>query len=251
MNTLTHSGVGVLDKSLSLLAAVERGARSLSDIVTATGLSRATAHRLAAALETQGLLARDEPGRWKLGLRLFSLGSAAVRAFPISEAARPALTTLRTATGESAQLYVREHDRRLCIAAVESTSGLRTIVHEGSSLPLTAGSAGKVFMAWAPHTERERLISSVERLTPATPTDPDALRGELARIRERGWAESVGEREVGVASVSAPVLDAGGDAVAVVSVSGPVERTGTSPGTLYAPEVVAAARAVEAALGSA
>ncbi|HEX2024508.1 MAG TPA: IclR family transcriptional regulator C-terminal domain-containing protein, partial [Acidimicrobiales bacterium] len=115
-------------------------------------------------------------------------------------------------------LYVRRGDRRHCVASLESPHGLRTIVAVGASLPLDVGSAGKVLRG-----------------------DPEVLR--------RGWAQSVEEREPGVASVSAPVRDPAGDVVAAVSVSGPVGRTTRSPGRKYAPAVVAAARAVELALG--
>lgn len=250
MATLAQSsGVGVLDKSVAVLSAVERGASTLNAIVSATGLSRATAHRLASALDTHGLLSRDHSGNWRLGLRLFTLGASALDGLPIAEAAGPALRTLRTATGESAQLYVRDRDVRICIAVAESQKGLRTIVPEGAALPVTAGSAGKVFMAWADDEDRERLVSAVEKLTPQTPADPGVLTAELADVRAQGWAESVGEREAGVASVSAPVLDGRGGILAAVSVSGPVERTGERPAERYSAEVTAAARAIEHALG--
>jgi DNA-binding IclR family transcriptional regulator len=212
------SGVGVLDKANGVLAALEREPLALPDLVEQTGLSRATAHRLAVALERHGLVRRDGDGRFALGLRLVALGRAAADALPLREAARPALEELRDATGESVQLYVMEGDRRVCGDSLESPHGLRTIVAVGASLPLDRGSAGKVL--------RE---------------DPAAQR--------RGWAESVGEREAGVASVSAPVIDTGGRLVAAVSVSGPIERTTRQPGRRYAAAVVAAARRVERAAG--
>ena len=131
--------------------------------------------------------------------------------------AAPALEELREATGESVQLYVRRGDRRLCVASLESPHGLRTIVEVGALLPLDVGSAGRVLSE-----------------------EPDAVR--------RGWAESVEERQRGVASVSAPVHDAGGRLVAAVSVSGPVERTTRSPGERYADAVLRAAKEIESAL---
>ena len=199
----------MLDKAVSVLDAVEGGPRTLAGLVEATGLSRATAHRLAVALEVHGLLGRDAAGRFVLGRRLTGLDLPGL--------ARPALEALRDATGESAQLYVRRGDRRLCIASLESPHGLRTIVPVGASLPLEVGSAGKV------------------------------LRGD-AETLERGWAQSVEERERGVASVSAPVRDVDGEVVAAVSVSGPIERTTRSPGRRYAAAVTEAATAVGKAL---
>ncbi len=201
----TVSGIGVLNKAVSVLDAVEAAPRSLAGLVEATGLSRATAHRLAVALEAHRLLSRDGAGRFVLGPRLTGLDLPAL--------ARPALEALRDATGESAQLYVRRGDRRLCVLSLESPHGLRTIVPVGMSLPLDVGSAGKV------------------------------LRSDAG-----DWAQSVEERERGVASVSAPVRDRSGETVAAVSVSGPIERTTRDPGRLYAGAVVDAAAAISGQL---
>jgi DNA-binding IclR family transcriptional regulator len=203
------SGVGVLDKAFTVVDALERGPLSLSGLVAATALPRPTAYRLAVALEAHGMVRRDEEGRFCLGPRLTGPS--------LAEVARPAMERLRDETGESVQLYVRRSDRRHCIASLESPHGLRTIVAVGASLPLDVGSAGKV------------------------------LRGE-PEVARRGWAQSVEERERGVASVSAPVHSPSGEVVAAVSVSGPVGRTSRSPGRKYAAAVVQAAAAVEAAM---
>ena len=213
------SGVGTLDKAVIVLDALSGGPRSLADLVDATGLSRATAHRLATALEVHDLVRRDDDGRFAPGLRLVALGRAAAEAFPLAEAAGPALAQLRQATGESTQLYVREGDERICVAALESPHGLRTIVPLGAALPLDKGSAGTVLL------------------------------GDQPAVATRGWAESVGQREAGVASVSAPVHDADGRLVAAVSVSGPIERTGRQPGQRWGDEVAAAARRIEQTAG--
>jgi DNA-binding IclR family transcriptional regulator len=242
----------VLDKAVAILGAVERGAGTLPELVTATGLSRATAHRLATALAAHRLLDRSPAGRWVLGPRLAELGgSVPGRAAEarLREAAVPVLRELRDATGESAQLYLRLGDRRVCLESVESAHELRTIVRVGASLPLFAGSAGKVVLAWADEIDVDRLLGSAAPLTPSTPS-PDRLRRQLPSIRRRGWAESVGEREAGVASVSAPVLGADGSLVAVISVSGPIPRIGRFPGRRFASQVVGAARAVEARLAA-
>ena len=105
----------------------------------------------------------------------------------------------------------------------------------GAVLPLTAGSAAQVFLAWS-DGDRARLLAS------AAFTEK-----ELARVRRRGWAESVGERESGVASVSAPVL-VGDQLVAAISVSGPIDRLGKAPGRRFAHAVRAAAAELESAL---
>lgn len=211
----TISGVGVIDKAAAVLSAVEMGPVGLADLVERTGFSRATAHRLATALEVHRFLRRDADGRFALGGRLLSMGQAAAREWPIAEAARPALAILRDLTGESAQLYVRDGSHRVCVASLESPHGLRTIVETGASLPLHQGSGGRV------------------------------LSGEVGA---NGYVVSVGEREAGVASVSAPVKSRGA-VVAAVSVSGPVERLSTDPGPAFGPSVVDAATAILAAAG--
>ncbi len=212
------SGVGVLDKAILILTSLEGASLSLQDLTEATGLPRATAHRLATALEAHRLVERDATGRFVLGSALVRLGRAASDRPDRSliDASTPALRLLRDLTGESTQLYVRSGDARVCLVSLESPHSLRTIVAIGAALPMDRGSAAKV-------------LSSV----------PVALR--------RGWAESIEEREKGVASVSAPVY-ADGRVVAAVSVSGPVERTSRQPGRKYASHVMAAAREVEAAL---
>jgi DNA-binding IclR family transcriptional regulator len=243
-----RSGVGVLDRSVAILQAVQSGARTLADIVGATGLNRATAHRLASALEAQELLTRLGGRGYRLGPGLLRLATTAMRELPLGELAHPALVGLVRATGESAQLYVRSGDERVCIDAVESPSELRTIVPIGTSLTLAAGSAGKVFLAWSSEQEREHLLEKAERLTPKTP-EPAELLEELETVRRRGWAQSAGERQAGVGSVSAPVRGGDGGLVAVVSVSGPETRMRRIGARRYAPAVLEAAREIERAIG--
>jgi DNA-binding IclR family transcriptional regulator len=214
--------VGVLDKAVAVLAAVDGAPRSLAELQAATGLPRATAHRLATALEQHGLLRRNSDGRFTLGLRLIGLGRAAAEAFPLRDAARPVLEQLRTDTGESVQLFVRQGEVRVCVDSLESPHGLRWIVPVGAVLPLGRGSAG-------------RLLAGTTPLDPAGALPP--------------WVESVEEREAGVCSVSAPVVDGGGRLLAAVSVSGPVERLSRQPGERYGAAVARAARAIERAAG--
>ncbi len=217
--------IQTLDRALSVVdAAATAGRASLAELVEATGLARPTVHRLAVALERQGLLARDGDGRFRLGRRLIAWGAAAAREFPLAEAARPVLADLVAKTGESSQLYVRDGDRRVCVATHERPSGLRDTVPLGAVLPLDKGSGAKVLLAWSADADRFAIDG----------------RG-LASVRSRGWAESVAEREAGVASVSAPVRDHDGNVVAAISVSGPIDRLGRRPGRRLAEAVVGAA----------
>jgi len=225
--------VQTLDRSIAILDAIAHdGPCNLADLVRGTGLARPTAHRLAVALERHGLVVRDRRGRFRLGARLVGWGAAAGAALALVEPARAVLERLSAGTGESAQLYVREGDQRVCVATHERPTGLRDTVPLGAVLPLTKGSGGRVLLAWA--DDRDRF-------------DIDA--GVLAAVREAGWAASVGEREAGVASVSAPVR-VGELVMGAVSVSGPADRLGPDPGSRYATAVCAAAADLARARGA-
>ncbi|MGI8307911.1 IclR family transcriptional regulator [Saccharopolyspora hattusasensis] len=227
-----HSGIGVLDKAVAVLQAVASEPCGLAELCSRTGLPRATAHRLAVGLEVHRLLRRGSDGRWRPGAALAELAGGAVD--PLLEAATTVLPKLRDVTGESVQLYRRDGMQRLCIATAEPPSGLRDTVPVGTPLSMTAGSGAKVLAAWSdPATQRAVLAEAVygERI--------------LMEVRRRGWAQSVAEREPGVASVSAPVRDAQGNVVAAISVSGPIDRMGRRPGARWAADLLAAADALQ------
>lgn len=210
----TVSGIGVLDKAVHLLRSVTEAPVRPAELSARTGISRATAHRIAQGLETHGLLRRDTDGAYVPGLALIGLGRAAAGAYPLAVTAQPVLEQVRDDTRESAQCYVRDGDERLCVAAVDSTEELRTIVSVGTRLPLGIGSAGRV------------------------------LTGEVGRS---GWVASVAERAPGVASVSSPIV-VSGRVVGAVSISGPIDRTTRSPGRRFGAIVERAARSIEQSL---
>ncbi len=232
------SGVGVIDKASLILDALEGGPLPLSSLVAATGLARPTAHRLATALEHHRLIARDVAGRFVLGPRLPELAAAAGEDRLVA-AAGPALALLRDQSGESAQLYRRQGDMRICVAAAERLTGLRDTVPVGTVLTMNAGSAAQILLAWE---DPDRIHAGLR--------DAAFTAATLAGVRRRGWAQSVGEREPGVASVSAPVRGPSHKVVAAVSVSGPLERMGRVPGRQHSGAVLAAAARLTEAVRS-
>lgn len=222
------SGIKVLDRSVAIVRSVAAGDKSLATLSEDTGLPRATTHRIATALEVHHILSRTDQGSWTIGPALahFSAGTPP----KLLTAAGPIMRDLVQTTGESVQLYELTGDTRTCIASEEPTSGLTYTVPVGSQLSLTAGSAARVFGAFA--------------LIDATPF-PES---DLSAVREAHLAESVAEREVGLASVSSPVFDPEGRVLAVLSVSGPAERLGPSPAEKWGREIKAAAEAITAQL---
>lgn len=222
-----ESGIKVLDRAVAILRSVSRGEKSLAALSQDTSLPRATTHRIATALEVHQILDRTESGAWTLGPALTHLSSGTSPR--LLSAAAPIMRDLVATTGESVQLYELTGDTRTCIASEEPESGLTYTVPVGSQLSLAAGSAARVFAAFS--------------LIDASPFPPE----ELEAVRDAGVAESVAEREVGLASVSAPVCE-GDRLVAVLSVSGPAERLGPSPTAKWGAELAAAAQAISAAL---
>jgi len=227
------SGVGVLDRSMTLLGLLADGPRTLRSLAQGSGLPRPTAHRLLVALETHGLAGRDGDGAFRLGPRLTELALRAGHGLELGTLAAGVLARLHDETGESVQLYLRSGDRRLCVAARDAGTGLRDGVPVGALLPLDAGSGGKVLLAWSDDADRFPAVEPAE----------------LAAVRRRGWASSIAEREAGVASVSAPVLR-DGTLLGALCVSGPASRLGHSPGRRLAPQVVAAAQELAALAGA-
>jgi DNA-binding IclR family transcriptional regulator len=203
------SGVGVLDKAFVVLNALVARPLSLSESVEATGIPRATCHRLLSALEHHGAVRRNNEGLYCLGPTLAGLGRGAAVQFPFLERAREIATEIRDRTGESVQVFIAETDGRRCVISLESPNGLRWIVPEGSLFPLSRGSAGKVLSA---------------------------------KTAPTSWVESVEERVKGVASVSAPILDADGHVIAAISISGPLERMSRTPGAKFGTVVVRGAK---------
>lgn len=217
---------------MAVLWAVAEEPCGLAELCSRTGLPRATAHRLAVGLEVHRLLRRGTDGRWRPGAALTELAGGAVD--PLLEAAGTVLPKLRDITGESVQLYRRDGTQRLCVASAEPPAGLRDTVPVGALMPMSAGSGAKVLAAWADPATQRTILN-------------DAVYGErtLMEVRRRGWAQSVAERESGVASVSAPVRDSSGAVVAAISVSGPIDRMGRRPGARWAADLLAAAEGLQ------
>ncbi len=216
---------------MGVLHTIAESPCALAELCDRTGLPRATAYRLAAALEVHRLLARDDEGRWRLGPAVTELASRVND--PLLAASAAVLPALRETTGESVQLYRREGTSRVCVAALEPSAGLRDTVPVGARLPMTAGSGAKVLLAHSDAATQKTVLAAAKFTDRA-----------LAEVRRRGWAQSVAEREPGVASVSAPVRDSRGVVVAAISVSGPIDRMGRRPGARWAADLLAAAEAI-------
>nr|WP_272946793.1 IclR family transcriptional regulator [Antricoccus suffuscus] len=185
-----------------------------------TALPVTTANRLLRNLVAHGLVQRDGEN-FKLGLRILGWSESAKAASSLLAIAGPVIERLKDKSGETITVGVRIGSKRTVIADCQSDKSLIYRPHIGQVLPLHAGSGGKTLLAF----DRADLeVVELVKLTAATITDRKAFIAELDRIRERGWAFAVQEREEGLNSASAPVFDARGDLLAVVTIGGPSFR---------------------------
>jgi DNA-binding IclR family transcriptional regulator len=211
---------------LLLFASSSSALLGVTEIATSLGISKSAVHRILLSFRNKNLLELDPVSRkYSLGPTLLGLGAKYLARLDIRQMAAPELAVLSRATNETATLSVRSGDRRIYVDQVTPDREVLMSVQLGMAHPLHAGASSKAFLAFLVPEEIDRYLSGpLEKVTDKTVTDVRRLGKELEEIRQRGFAQSVGERQAGAGSVAAPVLDARGVPVAVVSVCGPVER---------------------------
>jgi DNA-binding IclR family transcriptional regulator len=217
------TGTRALDRATDLVATVVHADEPMSfaDLQDASGLAKSTTSRLLTALERSGLVERDPAGSYVAG-RLFWLYAA--RHDPWEELvrlARPVMERTGADTGETVHLSVTRGERVVQVAQVDSTYLLGTRDWTEVDVPVHCSALGKVFLAW--HA-LERPAGELERPTPATIADPAELRRDGVRSRDRGWALTCDELEIGLTGIAVPVFGIHGDVVASLGVSGPTPR---------------------------
>jgi DNA-binding IclR family transcriptional regulator len=211
----------VLGRAFAVLAAFtdEHPEQTLGEIVAATGLAPATTHRLVAELVTWGALERPARGRYRIGLRLWQLGSLAPVARGLRDTALPFLQDLGVATGHVVHLVVLDGHRALFLERLTGHAEIRVRSRVGRRMPLHASGPGKVLLAHAPVAFVDEVLAhGLPRMARGTITDPRRLAFALADIRRSGYCISREEMTDGTASVAAPIVGPSGDVIASVSV---------------------------------
>lgn len=228
MSGRNSDGSGVLDRIMLILEAFERtaGPQTLTELNAATGLSKATTHRLLTGLVDSGLLARTADNRYTLGIRLWEISQNAGR--QLRDAARPFLQDMFSLIGETTHLAVREGDEVLYIERIYGTRRVPRASRVGGRLPLHATAVGKAILAFEETWVREAYLDRerMERPTAHTVIAPDALRGELDEARRRGYATTREEVRIGSCSIAVPVFQSS-QVVAAVGVVVDPERADT------------------------
>lgn len=226
----------------------ERPELTFREIQAAAQLPSTTCFRLLTSLVAEGVLERNGDG-YRPGIRLLYWGAAASSGLASQREARPFLQALRDATGESACLFVRDGTIRTCIALEESRHSVIRLLYVGQVMPLHAGSAGRVILAFDEEARQRVLAGDLPAYTPHTITDRQVLRDELERVRQQGYAVTREERDMGAASISAPVFGSGGRFLAALGIAGPALRFTPETIPAWIPEVTAAARKLSARMG--
>ena len=230
---------GAVDRALAVLCTFsrERPALGVTEISERLNLTKSTVHRRLQALLLRGLVAQDPHRRqYSLGYRVLALAQAVPGEATLRHICRPHMTWLHSVTGETIALYVVAGDVRMCLDEIESPHMLRMSAGIGRCFPLHRGAASKALLASGP-SDAPTWRRAIARLTPA---ETAQLEVEINLMRQRGYAESVGETVPGAASVAAPIRGPGGDVVAAISVAGPAARFAAEVSSRHAAALIEA-----------
>ena len=211
---------------LFLFANSDNQTLGVTEISSTLDISKAVVHRILASLRDRGLVALDEESRrYSLGPAVLVLADAYLDGIDQRSIAAAAMRRLCAATNETVTMSVLTGGRRVYVDQVTPPMEVKMTVQVGASYPLHAGASSKAFLAFESPEVRDQVLSGdLPAVTSETITSRSDLERELAEVRTRGWAVSLGERESGAGSVAAPVFDQGDVPVMVLSVCGPVER---------------------------
>jgi IclR family transcriptional regulator, acetate operon repressor len=245
--------VGVISKVLRILEALHDSSSGLSlkAICDSTGIHKSTAHRFVKHLEREGYLICTEAGAYLIGPRLAQMTARVNHRATLQAVARPILWELWKSTQETVNLAVLDQDTVLYVDVIESPHEFRLSSRIGTRRPLHATALGKALSAFLPEEQRENTLSTIgfQPLTPKTIMNLVQFRQDLEQIRRRGYAVDDEEAVMGARCVSAPILNASGEAIAAISVSGPVTRVSPGQVAALADAVTSAARNISADMG--
>jgi IclR family KDG regulon transcriptional repressor len=228
----------------------ELGVREISRLIAVP--SSATG-RLMAAMKELGILSQNLGTKtYSIGPRVLTWAGIYLSTSDIRNLAYPHLKDLHETNQETISLYILDGNERVCIERLESTQNIRFVAPRvGRHLPLHAGSAGKVMLAYLPAYRREEILTAtpLSRLTQKTIVDPDLLRAELIQIRQQGYAISFGEWILDASGIAAPIFDRSGEIAAALTISGPTQRFTLDVLPNYIAQVLRVAAAISNGLG--
>lgn len=220
MNTL-RKGLEILDYLVS-----SPGDASISDVAKRFNMSVSNAYKYLKVFEETGFVMRKRDKRYIPGYKLVEYGAMVLRKIDLREIAHPYLVDVMAKTGQTVHLVLKDGFEGVYIDKVEGVYSIPMVSRVGMKLDLYSSASGKAILAYLPERELEEYLARVElkRKTPNTFTDPKALKDELRRIRDLGYAVDNEENEIGIRCVGVPIFDHNGYPVAGMSISGASQR---------------------------
>lgn len=242
-----------LDRAMEVFEFLsEAQGKALSTIASQMQQSPATVYRILVTLEGRGLVEFDPIEQvWHIGPQAFVIGARFLRRTSLVDRARPVMRKLMEQTGETANLGVEKEGSVLFLSQVETHATIRAFFPPGTLSPMHASGIGKALLAEMDDARLRRTLEGrvLEAFTDHTITDFERLREDLSDVRTRGFAIDGEEKNLGMRCIAAPVFDVAGEAVAGISVSGPVSRVSTEDIGRLSLCVVEAAQALSLAIG--
>lgn len=252
-DTTDQNTIKSLDRAMEVLEFLSAAqGKTLTSLAQDLDQSPATVYRILVTLQGRGLVEFDaEEQLWHIGAQAFVIGARFLRRTSLVDRARPILRRLMEATGETANLGMEREGQVLFLSQVETHSNIRAFFPPGTLSPLHASGIGKALLANTEPDRLERLLSRgpLERFTDHTITSRAELLQDLAQVRARGFAIDNEEKSAGMRCIAAPVFDVNREAVAGISVSGPVSRVSLPQVESLGRAVTAAARDLTLAIG--
>lgn len=245
-------GAHSVDRAVTVLEIIARmGDASVSEVATAVGVHRSTISRLLAVLELRDMVElAGGRGRYRLGSNILRLAASVRTNLDVTVQGAEISADLASRVGETVNIAIKEGDSAVNVYQAEGGGAITANNWVGRPTPLHATSSGKILLAWLPPGETDRLLgATLAPYTPATVTDPEALRDQLARARTDGFALTIGELEDGLNAIAAPIRGPGGAVIAAISASGPSYRLSPELMTQRAGEIMGAAALVSKRMG--
>ncbi|HEX6352942.1 IclR family transcriptional regulator [Actinophytocola sp.] len=247
----SRGGVQSVDRAMAILDMLARqGEVGVTEIAHGLDVHKSTAFRLVEALEAWQLVEQvSERGKYRLGFGIVRLAGATTARLDLSRESRVVCERLAAELDETVNVAIVDQGQATNVMQVYGSAAVTARNWIGQRTPMHATSSGKVLLAWSADEEGELALGELIPFTPNTRTDRAKLADELAEVRERGWACTVEELEVGLNAVAAPIRAADGGVVAALSVSGPAYRVEPASYSAIAEKVVTGADEISFRIG--
>ena len=224
MNSKKNYRVPAITRMLDIFEFIAQGQTvSFEEIHTRLNIPKSSAYQLIRTVEERGYLRRiEQAGKYALGFRLYELGNLAIAQVNIRDEAMPILRELMNRTNQTCHLSILDGNEGVYVAKVESMQPVRIYTWEGKRVAFHATAMGKILLAWLHDQHVDDILDTAQfpRFTESTITDPNEFKAHLRMVKERGWALDDQESEYDIRCIAAPIIGAGGDVVAALSVSG-------------------------------